>query len=141
MAMAVFTPQTSCQHTGPVSLDLAQGTGVDQQRPHLTGLLSLAEESRDCSGCAHGMHGGLKLAQEVKLLNLCLSTEMNSSRMLRPQGCCSSCRSCQGQVSQHSMKLTRCLCSTLLSKHANWSRGPTAARRNHCQQFTTEKWL
>lgn len=140
--MKVFTPQTSCQHSGPVSLDPAQGTGMGQQRPHLTGLLSLAKESEIVWHIlmAH-MVVSLRSAQEAKLLNLCRSTELNSSRMLRPQGSCSSGRSCPRQVSQPSTKHTRCLCSALLSERANGSRGPPAARRNRCQQFSTERWL
>lgn len=106
--------------------------------------------SKDCLGRARSARAGFRLAWETKLLNPCLSTELNSSRTLRPQGSCSSSGSCQGQVSQPNMKHARCLRSALLSERANWSRGSIAARRKRChnsplrdgfRQASDKSWL
>lgn len=92
---------------------------------------------------------GFWLAWETKLLDPCLNSELNSSKMLRHQGSCSSSGSCWGQKSKLGMKHTHCLCLTLLSECANWSKGSVAARGNHyhnsprCgfRQAPDETWL
>lgn len=58
----------------------------------------------------------------MKLLIQCLSTELNSSSMLKSQGSCYSSRSRQGQVSQPGTKHTH-IASALLSGYANGAAG------------------
>lgn len=128
MHLAVLTPQTSCQHTGPVSVDLTQGIDMGQQRFHLAGLVFHAWGTERLFKISPWCSCWFQASTGTKLLNLCLSTEVNSSRMLRPQGSCYSSRSCQGQISQPSKKHTHCLCSVVWM--CEWSSRSVSARRN-----------